>query len=229
MKLHNKGVLFSRSKEIFQREGLLSVIKQVFLFLMKSGIGSLFSYRIYYIYEKTLNETNKIEFVPKIQNVTLKIIHTPSEVDTLIVEGFDFRSYSSLEDLKEGLSKGAILFGVFIERELAHTSWVAMSNTTAIYDLVFQRMNYHNAGYIGPCNTNPVYRGLEIYPYVLSQICKFLKKKEKSKALINTSKSNLPSIRGIAKAKFKVCGEACYLKLILWEFWRLKKLKETKQ
>ncbi len=217
-------VLFRRAKEILQREGFLSFIRQAFLFLVKF----FFSYGNYYLYEKTLNDADEVEFTPKIQNCNLRIISTPEQIDELIAEGFDFSSYSSIENLKNGLSKGAILFCVFIGRELAHTSWCAMSNATAIYDLLFQRMNYQDAGYIGPCNTNYVYRGLRLYPYVLSQICKFLKKKGKSKTLIGASKSNLPSIRGIIKAGFVISGEVRYLKLLFWEFWKEKSIKGVK-
>jgi hypothetical protein len=219
------GILFNKSKKILQREGLLLFIKRAFLFL-KSRIG--FSYKIYYIYEKTLNKTNNFEFVPKTTNFTLKTISTSSEIDKLIAEGFNFSSYLNIKNFKEGLSEGAILFCVFIRGDIAHTSWCAMNNTAAIYDPLFQRINYQDTGYIGPCNTNYSYRGLGLYPYVLSQICKFLKKKGKAKALINTSKSNLPSIRGIIKAGFVISGEVRYLKLLLWEFWEEKTTKEVK-
>ena len=223
MTLDRVNVLFRRGKEILQSEGLISFIKQAF--------RSFFSYKTYYIYEKKLNETDEFRFVPKTQNFALKIIYAPLEVDELIDEGFDFSSYSNIENLKEGLSKGAILFCVFIKKELAHTSWVAMSTNTALYDHVFQRINYNkDAGYIGPCDTNPLYRGRGFYPHVLSQICNFLKRNEKTKALVNTSKSNLPSIRGITKAEFKVCSEVRYLKLLfLWDFWKVKTIKGEKQ
>ena len=222
------GVLFRRSEEILQRDGLLLFIKRAFLFSVRYLVRFFFNYGNYYIYEKTLNKTNEFEFTPKTQNPTLKILYTPMEVDELIAEGFDFSSYSNIENLKEGLSKGAMLFGVFIGRELAHTSWVAMNNATAIYDPLFQKMNYRDAGYIGPCNTNQVYLGFGLYPYTLTQICKFLKEMGKSKALINTSKSNLPSIRGIIKAGFRISGEARYLKLLFWEFWEEKSIKGGK-
>lgn len=221
---HNIGVLFKKSKKILQREGLSIFIKRAFLFL-KSKIG--FSYIKYYIYKKTLNKTDNSDFTPKITNITLKIISKSSEVDKLIAEGFNFSSYLNMQNLKEGLSKEAILFCVFIGRELAHTSWCALSNTTVIYDPLFQRINCQDVGYIGPCNTNYSFRGLGLYPYVLSQICIFLKKKGKAKALIGTSNSNLPSRRGIIKAGFVISGEVRYLKLLLWEFWGEKKTKEV--
>ena len=223
------GVLFRRSEEILQREGLLPFIKRAFLFSVRYLVRFFFSYGNYYIYEKTLNEMTEFEFTPKTQNPTLKILYTPMEVDELIAEGFDFSSYSNIENLKEGLSKGAMLFGVFIGRELAHTSWVAMNNATAIYDPLFQKMNYRDAGYIGPCNTNQVYRGIGLYPYALTQICKLLKEKGKSKALINTAKSNSSSIRGIIKAGFEISGEARYLKLLFWEFWKERQTKGVNQ
>jgi len=220
---HKISVLLKKSKKILQREGLSVFIKRAFLFL-KYKI--FFSYMKYYIYEKTL-KTNNFEFVPKTTNITLKIISTSSEVDKIIAEGFNFSPYLNIKNIKEGLSKEAILFCVFIRGELAHTSWCALSNTTAIYDPLLQRINCQDAGYIGPCDTNYSFRGLGLYPYVLSQICIFLKKKGKAKALIGTSNSNLPSRRGIIKAGFVISGEVRYLKLLLWEFWGEKTTKEV--
>lgn len=221
---NNMSILFNKSKKILQGEGLPLFIKRAFLFL-KYKISS--SYIKYYIYEKTLNKTNNFEFAPKTTNITLKIISTSSEVDKIIAEGFNFSPYLNIKNIKEGLSKGAILFCVFIRGELAHTSWCALSNTTAIYDPLLQRINCQDAGYIGPCKTNCSFRGLGLYPYILSQICIFLKKKGKAKALINTSKSNLPSRRGIIKAGFVISGEVRYLKLLFWQFWGEKTTREV--
>ena len=170
-----------------------------------------------------LNETSELKFMSKIQNLTLKIIYTPAEVDALVAKGFDFGS-SSIEEIKERLSKGAILFCVFIGREFAHASWVGM-DINAVFDPVFQRFNYRGLYYTFSCYTDPAYRGCGIYPHVLSQICIFLRiniENTKSKVLIAVNKKNLPSIRGITKAEFKCYREVRYLKLLWWVFWKEK-------
>ena len=223
------GVLFRRSGEILQKEGLLPFIKRAFLFSVRSFGGFFFRYGNYYIYEKTLNETTEFEFTPKTQNPTLKILYTPMEVDELTAEGFDFSSYSNIENLKEGLSKGAILFGVFIDRDIAHASWATMtkkSNMDPILSLSIK--DWQKKASIGPSITNPKYRGLGLYPYTLCKICEYLKGKNKQSVNITTSKHNIPSTKGISKAGFGISGEARYLKLLFWKFWKEKPTKEVK-
>lgn len=221
MTLGNVGILFRISKDVMQREGIASFIKQAFLFSKRS----LFSYGTYYIYEKTLNETNKFEFTPKIQNFTLKIIYASSDVDELITEGFNFNSHIII---KERLNTGAIAFCIFVERELAHISWVAIHNKGNVDPILSASgMDWQNVASIGPCVTNLKYRGLGFYPYVLYKICKFLKGKNKMSAKITTSKCNTSSTKGINKAGFKICGEVRYLKLLRWKFLKEKQIKES--
>lgn len=223
MNLDKLSMLIKRGQEIIQRDGLIPFIKRVSKWFLYKVVRKVFCYETAYIYEKVLNETSEFEFMPKIQNLTLKIIHTPAEVDALVAKGFDFGS-SSIEEIKERLSKGAILFCVFIGREFAHASWVGM-NINAVFDSVFQRLNHRDSYYIYSCYTDTTYRGCGIYPHVLSKICKFLRsyiKNTKSKVLINANKKNLSSIRGITKAGFKYYSEACYLKVLWWEFWKEK-------
>jgi GNAT superfamily N-acetyltransferase len=58
------------------------------------------------------------------------------------------------------------------------------------------------AAYIGPCFTLPQYRGLGIYPHVLTVILRYLQREGIAKALIQARKDNTPSIRSIQKAGF---------------------------
>ena len=215
------GVLFRRSKEILQRDGLISFIKRVFLFSVRS-----FSYGNYYIYEKKLNETNDFEFKSKIQNVTLKIISTTDQIGEVSNEGFDFSFYSNIGNFKERFNKEAILFCVFIGRDIAHASWVAMkkkSNMDPI--LLLSIKDWQKKASIGPSITNPKYRGLGFYPYTLCKICEYLKGENKQSVNITTSKHNTPSMKGISKAGFGISGEARYLKLLFLEFLNEKPTK----
>jgi hypothetical protein len=209
--------IVKKCKRILKEDGLVPFIKRVFVFLSNNS----FTYRTYYLYEKSLSETNGREFIPKASDFTLRIIRAPSEVDTLSAEGFDFGFYQNIQSIKELLRKGTILFCVFAGKKWAHTSWLAMGNDTII-DPFFKKAPRWNAGYIGPCITNPAYRGFGLYPFVLEQICKFLKKNGKSKAVISTAQNNSASARGIIKAGFAVCSKGYHLKIAVWELWREK-------
>lgn len=218
------GKLFKQARYILQEEGLVPFVKRVFSFLRRF----FFSYETYYIYKKILNETGGTEFTPRLQDNTLKIISTPSELDGLIVEGFDLSSYTNIENIEERLNKGAVLFCVFTERKLAHTSWVGMDNKVRI-DMLPLAMDYQNEAYIGDCVTRPQYRGLELYPYTLYKIAEFLKGKGKKGAKITAAKDNAPSHKAITKARFEIYGEGRYLKLLLWKLWKEKPVREKQK
>jgi hypothetical protein len=187
-------------------------------------INNTFTFRTYYLFERVLNETDIGEFMPKENDLSLKIIYEPSELDRLRTEGFDLSFCKDIQHLRNWLSKGIILFCIFAGKELTHMSWLALENDIII-DPFFKKIPRLNAGYIGPCDTSHAYRGLGLYPFVLSQICKFLKENGKSKAMISTSKSNFASVRGITKAGFHVCSEGYHLKLGNWELWNEKNAK----
>ena len=224
------GVLFRRSKEILQREGLLPLIKRAFLFSVRSLVGFFFSYGNYYIYEKTLNGMTESEFTPKIQNPTLKILYTPMEVDELIAEGFDFSSYSNIENLKERLGKGAILFCVFIGRYLAHTSWVAMSEESKRdIDILPFAVNFQSEVCIGSAVTYPKYRRAGIYTYVYSEIYRFLKEKGWCKAKFSVKIDNIAPQKAQAKLGSGIIAEGRYLKLLWWKSWKEKTMGEAKR
>lgn len=202
---------------ILNKEGLFQLVKKAFIFLS----NNLFSYRTYNLYEKSLSEKNEKEFTPKVPGFTLRIIRTPSEVDKLSADGFDFGFYQNIYSIKALLNKGTILFCIFINKNWAHSSWIGIDNN-AIVDPFFRRTPRHNSGCIGPCATNSAYYGLGLYPYALSQICKFLKKNDKHKAVISTAKKNLASNRGIIKAGFSVCSEGYHLQIGSRWFYREK-------
>lgn len=67
---------------------------------------------------------------------------------------------------------------------------------------------------IGPCFTNPAFRGKGIFPKVLSEICR-RRGNNTQTFYIFADEKNIPSIKGIEKAGFVRCGlvrESKYLK-----------------
>lgn len=83
-------------------------------------------------------------------------------------------------------------------KEIVHTSYVIPAC------IKFPFMD-KNGLEIGPCHTNPAFRGKGIYPKVLTEICR-RKSKSTSSFYMIVDETNLPSIRGIEKAGFVRCG-----------------------
>jgi len=194
-----------------QKEGLVSLIKQVF--------SNLITNLDVYIFKKDLDLVN--EYKPKIKDFTLEIISFDDQLFDLIEDGFKIVLDLNIDELVHRIIRGEVLFCVFVGKNIAHRSWVAM-NESGETDMPL-KMNWEKEAYIQQCVTNPKYRGMGLYPYTLSKIFEFLREKGKSVAKIIVTKNNIPSIRGVMKAGFKVCSQARYIRLFfLVEFLREK-------
>jgi len=95
-------------------------------------------------------------------------------------------------------SKNRECFLALLNRKIVHYSWVAVNIPSHGSVKVGNQ-----AAYIGPCFTAPEYRGLGIYPHVLTVILATLKRDGFKKALIEARKDNIASIRSIEKAGFR--------------------------
>jgi len=215
------GVLFRRARYIVQSEGFVPFIKRALLFLKRFFFYS----QIYYIYEKTLNGSG-VEFMPKTQNVTLKVIFRPSQLDELIAEGFDISPYPDDKNgLKKMLNKGAILFCVFVHQELAHANFALISNEAKRIWYPSSFVVDYQGGEVstGGAFTVPKYRGAGFYTYVCSQIYQLLTEKGFSKVVFTTSKDNIAAQKAHTKLGTRLCGEGRLLEILLWKSWKEKR------
>lgn len=63
--------------------------------------------------------------MPKVQNFTIRVISSNQQADELAADGIEFRS--NIRHARLSLDKGAIAFCFFVDGELAHIGWVALS------------------------------------------------------------------------------------------------------
>jgi len=212
------NLLFKRGKHILQRDGLVHFIKQGFLFL----IG--FQYENVYIYENTLDGP---EFAPRVQNVTVKIISMPRQLDDLAAEGFDF-SYYPYTLLKEKVSRGAIAFCASVDKDFAHITYVAIKpEAKREADPLPFAVNFERGeACSGFSETDPRYRRMGIYAHVYSCIFRFLREQGRSLDRFTIRKSNLASHSALTKLGSRIVAEARYLRLFHLTFWKEKPIKE---
>lgn len=203
---------------------MIAFIKRAFLFLVRP----VFDYQTcyIYIYEKRLNEIDEAKFIPKIQNYTLKIISTPTELEQLIADGFDFSSYLDADELKQRISKKAILFCVFIGKDLAHRSWVALSEEAKRdVDALPYSIDFETEALLGGGRTMPKYQGLGLHTYVSAKRFQFVNSNG-LKAKIGVHKNNIPANKTSAKLGAKIYAEMRYLRFLAWESCREKLVRE---
>ena len=92
-------------------------------------------------------------------------------------------------------------FVAAVDGRIRHYSWVH-------FEVEYPALRRLAAGdaLIGPCFTHPDARGLGVYAHVLTTICAELRRQGFRRALIETSRANTSSQRGIEKAGFRRCA-----------------------
>jgi len=224
------GVLFRKCKNILQREGLFTCIKQIFLFLGKY----FFNYGNYYIYENNLNQTvDKENIKTEIQNLELKILSTPEQIDTLNSEGYDINSFGAVsldaEDVKKRVNKDMVLFCIFVNKEIAHTTWVALSREAKMNaDYLPYAIDFENEACIGHHVTNPKYRRQGHLTYTTYQIHKFFREKGFLRARFSVPTNIIAVQKSEAKLGSRILAKGRYLKILWWTFWKEEPVKELK-
>lgn len=213
----NASVL--KCKEIILRDGIIPFIRQALAYLSRTITVSPFAHTRYCLFKKDLNTDNIDAVSPKTDKVKLMIISSPCEFDKLVSEGYDFSFCKDLKYLKDKICADLILFCAFVDNKPSHISFVALTNYACV-DPFFKNTACENAGYIGPCYTNMQYRGLGLYPYVLLEICAFLKGKGIPVVLISTAKTNIASVKGITKAGFNPFSEGYCLRIAFYNIWK---------
>lgn len=215
--------LFARAKYILQTEGLITLLKRGFAF----RAGCFFRYATFYVYEHRMDGRSEADFMPRIRDFTLKIVSTNQQADELVADGFEPLSQGGIH--RERLKRGAIAFCMFVERELCHISWVAMSKQAKDIGTVvpFPVDFSNNEAYLGWTAKNPkhlrISHGFSVYVYF--QVMQFLRQRGITVCRFRVRKRNTIAQNSLAK-KMGILpyGEGLYLKLFLWKIWREKPL-----
>lgn len=208
-----------RAKDILKTEGIASLVRNGFKFL----VSNFFVYDTLYLYAtslehfRTLDET---DFRPKIDNFTLKIVSTNQEADRLEAEGIEF--HSSTHNSRQRLDKGAIAFCIFVGRELANIGWIAMTEQATSTHMKVDFSN--NEAHAEWAWTNPKYRRMGFEQYASFKRRQFVFSKGKTVFRSDIDKSNVAPQGSVGKFDSKY-GEGRYLKILWWKSWKETYLK----
>lgn len=165
--------------------------------------------------------------MPKIQNFTVKIVSSNQQADELAAHGFDFRSYVFYA--RRALDKGAIAFCIFVEEELAHVGWVAMTEEAKNYiDPLPFRIDFSNKeACTGGTRTIQKYGGKGLMTYGYWQRFEFLRKRGIITSRNTVATSNIASQKVHARFAPKMYAKARFLKILWWKSWKETPLTQT--
>ena len=223
--MRSTTVLFKTAKQIYRTEGLTPLLRRGFAFVE----GCFFRYETYYLYElptENVRELNEADFLPNIDNFILKTISTNQEADDLEADGFEFRS--QVINARERLDNGAIAFCIFVEQDLAHIGWVAMSQEgkDSLNEPPYKTDCSAHEAWWGGVWTNPKYRRMGLLTYADIKRLEFLLDKGIVTSRYLTTKGNIASLKSNARFNSRIYGEGRYLRILWWKLWKERPLSQ---
>jgi hypothetical protein len=203
-----------RARDLARTQGLTALLKRAFDFYV-------FHHGRYYLYEHDFSKVSEAEFLPRVDGLTLEVVHSNDEADELAkATGEDFRRWTL--NARRGLDSGAVFFCFLVNGELAHFGSVAMSGEamTAMGSLPVQIDFSDGLAYTGGTETLPKFqrRGLMVYGYF--KRFEYLREKGFRASRNGVSVENVASQKAHARFGPKIYAEARYVKLLGWEFWK---------
>jgi len=218
---------FSKAKYIYKEEGLVTLLKRIFTFLLS------YENNTFYVSEVVLRKGNEADFLPTIRDFTCEIVETAQQLDKLSTNGFDL-SLLDITKARQRLEKGAIVVLIFICRELAYTGWMALNeeakNTINHYPYKVDFSN--NEACLGGAWTNPKFRRQGLAIYGMYKRREYLLSKGINKVRSITQTNNTAML-GAQKTMAKKSGErrtyskTRYTRVGRLKFWKEKPFKET--
>ena len=177
------------------------------LYYMKKILGldffSAFFYEDYYDNKKensTLTTPNS-EFI---------IIENKDMLEKIINKNYTFDIYK-INQIKYAVDEQAISFCIFVNKKLAHITWLALNDRGKRYvDGGFNwplKINWSRMGFWGLAYTNPKFRKNSFYRYTHEQIQKFLLNKNIKINSFGMRKNNLASIAAMSKYEPKIIAQ----------------------
>ena len=220
--------LSRKAKHIYQTEGFLTLLQRGFRFL----VYCVFEYRSYWLYdEPTPNGTSlkEVDFMPRVDDFTFKLVTSNQEADEMEAQGFEFRS--QVPNAAEKLDRWAVAFCIFVGNELAHIVWFAMNQEAKDafnelpYKLDFSKGEVCSAA----AWTHPKYRrmGLNRYSH-------FKRSQYKADKGIATSKSAIAKANIAMQSSYSgpvpnKYAEGRYLRILWWNSWKERQLSAEEQ
>ena len=211
--------LIRRSKDIYQQEGFISFLGHVYDYIATRSL----KYEKYYLYEHTLKERNEVDFIPRIQNYQLIIIHDKKMADELATDtGFNLRN--QIINASELLDKGAIAFCVFVDGEFVHIGWIATNNEAkkALDPLPYEVDFLNHQACTGGTFTIPKYRGKGLMAYGYFERFRFLWHNGFTTSRNAVNFNNIASQRVHKKFGPIVYARAFSFSILRWRLWREK-------
>lgn len=213
-------VYLKKSIDILRAEGPVALFRKGLGFSywqLRRLTHFLVDYNVVFLYEHTLRERPESDFLPTMQDFTLKIVTTNQEADELAGNGFqDLRR--NWRRAREGLEHGGIAFCIFTGRELVHVGWAAMNKRAKItFDSLPYRVGFSSGeACTGGTWTWPKYRGKGLMKYSYYKRFQYLREKGLKTSRNAVEVDNIASQKVHARFNPRIYARARYLRVGKW-------------
>lgn len=202
-------------KYILQRDGSLSLFRHSYRYLR----GCLFKHMTFDVYRVPLINPNQLDSISWTPHLEFWTISTADQLHDLVAKGLYFGIHAI--GAEDRLNKGALMFCVFVEKELASVQWAATSEKAmnSLSKIPYTVDFLKDEVYLGWSETNPKYRrqGLSIHLFTEKKRVLAMMGKTMGKCFV--AKDNLSSAKGTAKAGGSICAEGRYTRILWWNYW----------
>jgi hypothetical protein len=171
------------------------------------------------LFRRPCAQPGTITPLPAYAQYELEIAESAGQVETWRNDGRDFVDGRVYVDIRQNFAPGVRFYCWFHAGTLVH--WSRM--TTDVRDANFKNLFAPDAEgrgvYLGPCYTNPAYRGQHIYGFTLEKICEDSAAAGATEAYIYTRPENPKSFSGITRAGFEHFATVTQRRFLIWSSW----------
>ena len=216
------ATLLERARRIYHTEGLGPLARRGASFAARC----FFDYQGYYLTVRWLDNARQGEEappVPQVDDLSLKTVATNGEADELQADGYCFRSHPHFVDARKALDSGATAFCLFVGRELAAISWVALTQRAmdALNEPPIKLDFARGESFSGSVWTNPKYRRMGFRTYRSYKLRQFLRERGVVAILgYTTEKDAAAATRIAAEAGRTIYARGRFVRILWWKSWK---------
>ncbi|HEX7475283.1 MAG TPA: hypothetical protein VF318_04895 [Dehalococcoidales bacterium] len=213
--------LLNRAQYIIKTDGIIGVVKRGAVYLLPN----IFKFESVYLYRHSTGlQLDEANYKPRRQDVEFKVIRTNQEADLLVPNYTDLREI--MFDARSILDKGGIAVCLYIGRELAHISWLAVNGEArdSVDEIPYEIKFSEKQACTGKTFTDPKYRGQNLMVYGNYMKLNYLREIGVSSLFHAVGVKNIASQKGYKKFDPTIYAQGRYLKIFNLKFWRQKPL-----
>ncbi|MFC2008816.1 GNAT family N-acetyltransferase [Chloroflexota bacterium] len=216
--------LVSRARKLWAFDGLSGLLHGVVRFV-RTPLRRICHRADYYVHEFDLALLSDEYAYPLAEGLEVHVIESDGDANRLANSGYeDFRLVAPYSGTR--LRSGAVGFCAYIDRRVAHTAWVGLTDVAKqSFDSLPYAVDFdHGEGCSGGSWTFPAYRGKGIYRHVMWHRLRYLRDHGCTLCRDATEVNNAPGIVGQAVFPSRIKSTLHLVRVLGIERYRVREM-----